>query len=112
MKNMDRIVKIPSLNNGNEFEFPRRKVKHTKYVLENTLDTPEILLSTEQNILIVYAILKDKFNSLKKEDIENLEEHELVELTFIAWDNEEMQKVIEKFRKSDGKGTTKQPKQK
>lgn len=109
---MNRMVKIPSLNNGNEFEFPKRKVKHTKYVLEHTLETPETLMATEQNILIVYAILKDKFPSLTKEDIEELEEHELVTLTFIAWDNSEMQKVIEKFRTSNTKGTTKQPKQK
>lgn len=82
---MNRKIKIPSLNEGKEFEVPERKVKHTRYTLRKTINSPEKMRSYDIGFYSVYVVLKDRFPDITEDDIENLEDDELNKLSIIIW---------------------------
>ena len=82
---MNRKIKIPNLNEGKEFEVPDRKVKHTRYTLQKTIDSPESLRGYDTSFHSAYIVLKSKFPNLDENDIEELSDDKLSELSRIIW---------------------------
>jgi hypothetical protein len=82
---MKNKIKIPTLNNGKEFEIPPRKVKHTHYILTKTLDSPERIRGYDISYHTAYIMLKEIFPNLEYKDIDELDDKILVEINDIVW---------------------------
>ena len=93
MRNIERNVKIRTLNNGEEFEVPERRVRHTRYVLKKLENVSEEQRGYDIGYHTVYIVLKEKFKELEYEDIDNMTDEELTKTTAIIWGADE-QKVI------------------
>jgi hypothetical protein len=88
-KNMERTIKISTLNKGEAFEIPKRKVEHTRYVLQKTTNVSEGLVGYETGYHSAYIVLKSVFPKLDYKDIDQLEDETLTKLNNIIWGNPE-----------------------
>ena len=110
---MNRKIIIPTLNDGKEFEMPKRKPRHRKIFYEKMIELekekPEIFKDMRYRQLMEGAclaliIIQDVFPKATMDDILNLsddinEENNILQITCIAWgsDFEELKKGIEKW---------------
>jgi len=107
---MNRKIIIPTLNDGKEFEMPKRKPRHRKIFYEKMIELekekPEIFKDMRYRQLMEGAclaliIIQDVFPKATMDDILNLsddinEENNILQITCIAWgsDFEELKKGI------------------
>jgi hypothetical protein len=82
---MNRKITIPNINDGKEFELPERKVKHTRYILGKTLDSPEKMRGYDISYHTAYIILKEIKPSIEYKDIDELDDKILVDINNIVW---------------------------
>jgi len=75
---------------GKEIELPERKVKHTRYVLSKTLESPEKMRGYDISYHTAYIILKEVKPSIEYKDIDELDDKVLVEINNIVWGKPEI----------------------
>ena len=85
---MSRKIKIATLNEGKEFEIPERKVKHTRWVLKKTTDSPEKMEGYDTAYYTAFIVLKDVIPNLKESDIDNLTDEQLTKISNIIWETD------------------------